>query len=69
MMKVTLRHVLNIPFLLSLLPPTDLYCAKLAKLYPEDALDAAKADMVVAQAHDCLEVGGCKRYTVAHTKL
>ncbi|MEW5318083.1 MAG: hypothetical protein WDW38_009336 [Sanguina aurantia] len=33
----------------------NLYCAKLAKLYPEDPLDAAKADMVVAQAHDCLE--------------
>lgn len=37
---------------------TDRYCAKLAKLYPEDPVAAAFSDMVVAQSDDCLEVGG-----------
>ncbi|MEW5313932.1 MAG: hypothetical protein WDW38_005463 [Sanguina aurantia] len=33
----------------------NLYCAKLAKLYPEDPVDAAFCDMVVCQASDCFE--------------
>ncbi|MEW5313933.1 MAG: hypothetical protein WDW38_005464 [Sanguina aurantia] len=31
------------------------YCAKLAKLYPEDFLEAAFVDMIVCQSDDCIE--------------
>lgn len=41
--------------LISCFTPADLYCAKLAKMYPEDPLAAAFTDMVVCQATDCFE--------------